>query len=318
MDNLTRRDFLKMGASLAALMGLGPLYYHGLAEAVEEIASGRKRILWLQGQSCTGCSVSFLNSVDPTPASIITEIVSLAFHSTISAAQGHIAVDIVQKTIQAGNYILVVEGSIPMDMPRACLFAEKPFEETLLPAIRNADATLAIGTCAAFGGMPAAEGNPTGAASIPRFMQEKKLDASKLLVLPTCPTHPETIVSCLAYFLKFGKPDCDSLHRPKLFYSCSVHGECPKYHYYQNQVFASDFGDEKGCLFKLGCLGPLSYANCPRRQWNNGINWCIRANAPCIACSSEYFVRYKDIPLYRKGEKKRMQVSRQEKKREKD
>ena len=86
-----------------------------------------------------------------------------------------------------------------------------------------------------------------------------------------------------------------------MFYAHSVHDECPRYHYWEKEIFAKHFGDE-GCLFKLGCLGPLSHTRCPRRQWNGGVNWCIRAAAPCVSCTSEFFARKRDFPFYRKGE----------------
>ena len=310
-NQLSRRDFLKMGASLAAFMGLSAVYHEGLAEALEEMSTGRHRLLWLHGQACTGCSVSFLNSVAPGPATILTQVVSLAFHSTISAAQGNVAMDAILKNIQNPGYILVFEGAVPMGMPRASLLNDRPMEETLLPAIQNAKLVIAIGTCATFGGMPGAEGNPTGAVSLKKFMEEKRLSTDKLLALPNCPCHPESLVGSLVYYLKFGMPPKDSqYHRPTMFYSQSIHAECPRYHYYQNSIFASKFGDEHGCLFKLGCLGPLSYANCARRQWNSGINWCIRANAVCVSCSSEHFCTYKDLPFYRKGEANRSRQRR--------
>lgn len=303
MKEVSRRDFLKMGVSLAALMGLETLHSEALAQGLQELYGGRHRVIWLQGQGCTGCSVSFLNSHDPSPATILTQSISLVFHPTIGAAQGELAIETLQKNLQKPGYILIIEGAIPMDMPYACIFGERPLEETLVPAIRNAKLVIAVGTCAAFGGMPAAQGNPTGAASVEKFMKARRFKTDNLIVLPTCPTHPESVVGTLVYALKFGMPELDSHHRPKVFYGRSVHDECPRYHYYQNQVFASSFGDEHACLFKLGCLGPLSYANCSRRQWNNGVNWCIRANAPCLACSSEYFCRDKDLAFYRKGER---------------
>lgn len=308
MNSISRRDFLKMGASLGAMMGLSSLYTEALAEGLEELAAQRHRVLWLAGQSCSGCSVSFLNSTSPGPAAVITQVISLAFHATVGAAQGEVAMDVFRKNVQNPGYILIFEGSIPLAMPEACMFGERPLEYALEDAIRNAKAVVAIGTCAAFGGMPAAEGNPTGAVSLKKFMEARRFTAKdiqdKVIALPTCPTHPESLIGSLVYYIKFGMPERDPEYlRPKIFYRNSIHAECPRYHHYQNQSFASEFGDEEGCLFKLGCLGPLSFAQCARRQWNNGINWCIRANAPCISCSSEHFCASKDLPFYRKGEK---------------
>ena len=305
MQSISRRQFLQISASLVALMGLDSTYQQGLAEGLENITSGKRRIVWLQGQACSGCTISFLNANNPTPATVLTQMVSLAYHRTIGAAQGQLAYDHLARNLQQPGYLLVIEGSIPMTIPEACIIDSKPLMEVLPPAIDNAEAVIAIGTCAVFGGIPAAEGNPTGATSVINFMKTKGLDLKKLICLPTCPTHPESLIGSLAYYDKYGVPARDSFHRPKLFYSCSIHAECPRYHYYQNEIFAQNYGDEHGCLFKLGCLGPLSFANCPRRQWNGGINWCIRANAPCLSCSSEHFAISKDLPFYRKGEKYR-------------
>jgi hydrogenase small subunit len=303
MNQISRREFLKMGASLAAMIGLGPLYAPALAEGLQEIVYGRVRILWLQGQSCTGCSVSLLDSASPGPVSLVTRYMSLAFHATLSAAQGQVAMDMIYQLVQKPGYVLIFEGAVPMGMPRASLVNDKPLEELLLPAVQNAGVVIAVGTCATYGGMPAAEGNPTGAASLRKFMEAKRLNTGNLLAVPNCPAPPESLVGSLAYYLKLGMPPKDpQFHRPTMFYSRSVHAECPRYHYYQNSQFASDFGDEHNCLFKLGCLGPISFSDCPRRQWNDRTNWCVRANSPCISCSSEYFCALKDVPFFRKGE----------------
>ena len=64
-----------------------------------------------------------------------------------------------------------------------------------------------------------------------------------------------------------------------------MHDECPRFADYEREKFARKFGDE-GCLFKLGCQGPLTLADCNLRQWNGGANSCIRAGAPCIGCAS--------------------------------
>ena len=305
MRSISRREFLQISASLVALMGLDSTYQQGLAEGLENISSGKRRIIWLQGQACSGCTISFLNASNPSPVAVLTQMISLAYHRTLSAAQGQVASDHLAKNLQQPGYILVIEGAIPMTIPEACMIGGKPLVEILPAAIANAEVIIAVGTCAVFGGIPAAEGNPTGATSVAKFMSAKGLDPKNLIALPTCPTHPESLIGSLAYYDRYGVPARDNFYRPKLFYSCSIHAECPRYHYYQNEIFAQDYGDEHGCLFKLGCLGPLSFANCPRRQWNGGVNWCIRANAPCISCSSEHFAIAKDLPFYRKGEKYR-------------
>jgi hydrogenase small subunit len=124
-----------------------------------------------------------------------------------------------------------------------------------------------------------------------------------LINCPACPIHPKPVIGTLAYVAAKGYPEADpELQTPKMFYGHSTHDQCPRYHYYERKIFAQYLGDPNGCLFKLGCLGPLTHTECPHRQWNTGVNWCIRASAPCIGCSSQYFAKKKDFPFYRKSE----------------
>ena len=305
MGSFTRREFLKAATVLAAHMGLGGHYRDAIAAGLEKILDKKQPVLWLQGQACSGCSVSFLNADSPGPLDIVTQFLSLVFHSTISAAQGDDVLKTIDKAEKNGNFALVVEGSIPLDIPEACIIGNRTFSELLPPLLKKAAAVFAVGTCASYGGIPAAEGNLTGAMSVQGFMERESIPYQKRLVnLPSCPVHPESVVGTLAYVVGTGYPPVDeTLLTPTMFYGASTHDECPRFHSWEKEVFAEKFGEPEGCLFKLGCLGPISYTDCPRRQWNGGINWCIRASAPCIACTSPIFSKTKSFPFYRKGEK---------------
>lgn len=299
---LSRRDFLKAGTLLAAGFGLGSETASVFAAGMEGIARGQVRVLWLQGQSCSGCSVSLLNSAGPTPVELLTQTISLVFHSTLSATQGHQVGEVIEKVQGAGPFILALEGSIPVDVPTACTFNGRPLAAQLPGIIRRAQAVVAVGTCAAFGGIPAAEGNPTGAISVQEFMKREGLQVP-LVNLPSCPAHPKSMAGTLAYVAAKGVPEIHpELKTPTMFYGHRLHDECPRFHYWEKYEFATHFGDHEGCLFKLGCLGPHSYTQCSSRQWNGGVNWCIRAGAPCIGCSSPRFAYAKDFPFYRKSE----------------
>jgi hydrogenase small subunit len=303
MEKYSRRDVLRMGACLAAGLGLSGVQGVILAEGLEKIVTGKAKVLWLQAMSCTGCSVSFLNVDSPGPVEILTEIVSLVYHQTISAAQGDDVQKLIDQLAATGDYYLVVEGAVPLDMPTACVMGGKPASTLMPPILKNAKAILAVGTCASFGGIPAAEGNITTAASVRAFMERYSIPVEGRLVnCPGCPTHPQSILAALAFVISKGYPKVNpKLLTPDMLYKHSVHDECPRFHYWEKEVFAEKFGDE-GCLFKLGCLGPLSHTHCPRSQWNGGVNWCVRAGAPCTACTSESFAKYRDFPFYRKSE----------------
>jgi hydrogenase small subunit len=298
MPEMTRRQFLAWGAKLAALMGLETSAIPKVVEALEDLTSGEAPLLWLQGLSCSGCSVSLLNSEAPDPTEIITGYVSLVFHSTLSAATGEVAVDVINRTIEHGGYYLAVEGAIPAGMPRACMLGEEPITNQVLRAARNAKAVISVGACASFGGIPAAENNPTGALSVPTFLTDENV-ATPVIRVPGCPAHPDWIVGTLVHVLKFGLPELDALQRPTMFYGRMVHDQCPRFSDYERERFAKAFSDD-GCLFKLGCLGPVTHADCALRFWNGRTNYCIKAGAPCIGCASEDFALRRSFPFYTK------------------
>lgn len=303
MHDFSRRDFLRMGTLLAAGFSLGRGAVEALAEGLERICSKQKRVLWLQGMSCTGCSVSFLNTADPGPLEVLTRLISLVFHPTVSATQGAQAMEVIDKLTREGNYTLVVEGAVAPQMPQSCMIGGQPFTTLLSTALVKAEYVLAAGSCGAFGGIPGAEGNITGAMGLLEFMKTKGIPYEKRLVnCPGCPIHPQTLLTVLAHLAGIGYPKVDpELLTPDMICKHSVHDDCPRFHYWQKEQFAEHFGDD-GCLFKLGCLGPLSRTNCPQRQWNGGVNWCIRAGAPCIGCTGRDFAKRKSFAFYRKGE----------------
>jgi len=295
MESITRRSFLKLGVQLSAVMGLGASAAPQLAEALEKMATGAAPVIWLQGQSCSGCTVSLLDSQFPGPAALLTEYINLLFHQTLSTATGHMAVDTLAKAVAQGGYILCVEGAVPAGMPSACRFGEEDFGTQLLRAVKNAKAVVAVGTCAAHGGIPAAEGNPTGAVSVPKYLADNGVK-TPVIRIPGCPSHPEWILGTLVHVIKFGMPELNARGEPKMFFSKLVHDQCTRFADYEREHFARAFG-EPGCLFKLGCLGVATSADCNVRLWNSGTNTCIRAGAPCIGCASADFVAHANVPL---------------------
>jgi len=302
--NLSRRTLLKTAALITAQLALAPACVTVLAEGLDRLVHRKERVLWLQGMSCTGCSISLLNAEGPIPLEIVTEIISLVYHPNLSALQGDKTGALIDQVTASGDFYFVLEGAVPVGMPEACRVADKPLTELLPPILRKAKAVIAAGTCASYGGIPAAVGNPTGSVGLRTFMDQQNIPVKgRFLACPGCPCHPLSLVGALAYLIGKGYPAVDAeLLTPDMFFKESVHDTCPRFHFWEKRVFAAKFGDE-GCLFKLGCLGPLSRTNCPKRQWNGGANWCIRAGAPCVACTSPEFARRREFPFYRVGER---------------
>ncbi len=298
MSDMTRRAFIELSAKLTAAMGLGVSAIPRIAEALEGVASGTMPVLWLQGLSCSGCSVSLLNSDDPGPMRVLTRYLSVRFHSTLSTATGAVGMEIIHQCIDQGQYCLVVEGSVPQGMPYACRIGHHFFSDQLLKAAEAADVVIAAGSCAASGGIPGAENSPTGAVSVPYFLRENGIP-TPVIRIPGCPVHPDWLIGSLVHALQFGIPPLDEQERPVMFFSRLVHDQCPRFADYEREKFAETFSDE-GCFFKLGCLGPITLADCSLRLWNNGTNFCINAGSPCIGCAADDFPQAVSFPLFTK------------------
>jgi len=261
-------------------------------------------VVWLQTAACTGCSVSLLNSASPTIRNILIDQIvpgvhiNLRFHATIMAGAGEPAIEVLEETAKEkkDGYILVVEGAIPTatDAVYGAIGERdgKPvsMEDRLVELARDAQAILAVGTCASFGGIPAANPNPTGCKPVSKILEAKGI-SKPLVNIPGCPPHPDWFVGTVASIILNGLPkagDLDDNLRPLAFYGKLIHENCPRRAYFDEGKFAKKPGDE-GCLYELGCKGPITYADCPLRRWNNGTNWVIGAGAPCNGCTQPEF-----------------------------
>ncbi len=277
-------------------------------------------LVWLAASACTGCSISLLNSASPTIKNILIDQIipgvhiNLRFHATIMAGAGEPVIEVLEDTVaeKKGEYVLVVEGAIPTatDAMYGAIGERdgKPvsMEIRLEELARGALAILAVGTCASFGGIPAAAPNPSGCKSVREILEAKGI-TKPLINIPGCPPHPDWFVGTVASILLTGLPkaeDLDDNLRPLAFYGKLIHENCPRRAYFDEGKFAKKPGDE-GCLYELGCKGPITYADCPLRQWNNGTNWVIGAGAPCNGCTqpefpdlmSPFYEKLKDVEL---------------------
>ncbi|MFI4941047.1 MAG: hypothetical protein ACHP7O_12000, partial [Burkholderiales bacterium] len=80
---------------------------------------------------------------------------------------------------------------------------------------------------------------------------------------------------------------------PKFAYSRLIHENCERRAHFDAGRFAMQFGDEghrKGyCLYKLGCKGPETYANCPSILFGDVgcASWPVGTGHPCIGCTEK-------------------------------
>lgn len=286
---VSRRSFLKAFSGMAAGVGISQVFNPALLSAVTE-ALEKHPVLWLQGQACTGCSVSVLNSVDPSIADVLLKVISLEFLPTVMASEGQTAMENLYRVADAykGKFSLVVEGAVPVaENGKFCTVGEYHHKEiTMVDAVKDlgskAGSVLSVGTCSAFGGIPAASGSITGAMGVMDFFKKYGIK-TPVVNIPGCPPHPDWIVGSIVHLLTKGIPELDSDGRPLIFFGENIHENCHRLAQYDNDQLSEKMSDANGCRMDLGCKGPETHADCSKRKWNNGMNWCVD-NSLCIGC----------------------------------
>jgi [NiFe] hydrogenase small subunit len=288
-QGISRRDFMKYCTFLTAAMGLSSTFVAKVADALA--TAPRPPVVWLALAECTGCAESVLRTMYPWIDELVLETISLDYHETIMAASGEAAEKSLHDCVtkNAGKFICVVDGAIPTVQNGAWgTVGGKTFLEVAKEVCPKALATICIGTCASFGGLPAAKPNPSGAKSVSEAIGIKTLNISG------CPPNPINFVGTVVNFLLFGKlPDLDDKGRPLFAFGKTIHDQCPRRGHFENGEFVTSFNSaeaRKGyCLYQMGCKGPETYNNCPTVKFNDGTSWPVQAGHPCIGCSEPDF-----------------------------
>ncbi|MCP4591026.1 MAG: hydrogenase small subunit [bacterium] len=285
---ISRRDFLKLAGAAAAAGHLTPAALAQLGSVLR--AEGAPRVIWLQGAGCDGCAVSLLNSIHYTTADdLLVNTIDLEFQNNLMAAAGDLAVSIAEAAALDPGYILVIEGAIPTGAGgKYChIWGGKSMYDGLLDFAPNAAYILALGSCAAYGGVTAGAPNPTNAQGVGDILGAD----ARLINLPGCPTHPDWLVGTITYLLTGGHiPPLDAHRRPLEFFGKRIHDNCFKRHQHCGVSMAAPRLSSRGCLEYLGCKGKKTYSDCPIRKWNSpgageyGVNWCVGARSPCLGC----------------------------------
>lgn len=268
--------------------------------------------------------------------------ITLEFLHTINAGAGtgmtgnpgtdyNLMLDHIAPIVNGGLFVLLVDGTIPtgtsgggsIDNEKYCYVFDDPSNHsgygpgsvTMADAMRwmapQAAAIISVGTCASYGGIPAARRNKTGAKSVADFCRAEGIGTdfrtnrpagtgTPIINVAGCPPHPDWIVHPIAHLLVYlggvvSLPglvcDVDNYGRPLATYGhdnvfCDY--DCPNV---LTQGVPPKPGDpdtqaaflgDNGCLGGFGCKGNSSFGDCPGRKKNvfdDGTvnNWCIGA-----------------------------------------
>ena len=291
-EGYTRRDFMKWASATTAMLMLPASFTPLVAEATEVM--NRVPVIWLELQDCAGNSEALLRSDAPSIDELVLDVLSLEFHETIMAAAGHQAEKQLEEAMEHfhGKYLCFVEGSIPLGMngqygtigPKG-----ETFHDHLMRVSAGAAAVVAVGSCATFGGVPAAAPNPTEAVGVMDLVKGKPV-----INIPACPANPANMTGVVLHYILTGQiPELDSLLRPKFAFGYRIHDNCERRAHFDAGEFVEEWGDEGAknnfCLYKMGCKGPMTFNNCSIVRYNEGVNWPIGVGRGCIGCSEPDF-----------------------------
>jgi len=289
---------------------------------VEEV-----HILWIsEGMSCDGDTVSITASDSPSIEDVVLGLVpglpkvhlhnkvldpSLGGEEFLAPYRAAVRDDL------GAPFVLVIEGSIPNEKINGegywtsfgnDLTTGEPLTlnwwiDRLAP---RAWAVVAIGTCAAYGGIHAMAGNPTGSMGLADYLgwDFKSVAGLPIVNIPGCPVQPDNFMETLTWVLYHAKglappPPLDELLRPQWIFGKTVHEGCDRAAYYEQGDFGKDYNSPK-CQVHLGCWGPVVNCNVPKRGWIGGVGGCPNVGGICIGCTMpgfpDKFMPFMDTP----------------------
>lgn len=265
------------------------------------------RLIWLQSGGCGGCTLSLLGQQEPDLVTALRAAhVEVLWHPSLSEATGAEARAILDAAADGTQPvdILCLEGSVihgPNGTGGFHLMAGtgRPMRDMIGAIAAHATHIIAVGSCAAFGGITAGGGNAVEAGGLAYNGTRtggllgagfRARGGLPVINIAGCPIHPGWFVDTI---LQLGggtlsAADLDEWERPLAYTSQLVHHGCARNEYYEFKASAEELGD-LGCMMEnLGCKGTQARADCNTRAWN-GSGSCLTGGYPCINCTAPGF-----------------------------
>jgi len=279
---------------------------------------------WLAGMSCDGCSIAVTGASDPPVEDLLLGRIPglprvILYHPVLNSLAGDEFIQNFELAAQGkldAPYVIILEGSAVDDslIPGYGYWVGLGARNFVHPEEGNPDgrevisvmewidrlapgaaAAIAIGTCATWGGIPAAIGNPTGAMGLMDYLGEDYRSAFGLPVIniPGCAPVGDNFTEVVALILQFLQgtgplPEFDKLGRPAWQFRDTVHNRCVRGGYYEEGIFAKNHGDPE-CLVTVGCWGPVVQCNIVERGAIRKHGGCMNQGGVCIGCTMPGF-----------------------------
>lgn len=299
---------------MASGLGIGERE-NGQETGIREVGHERVHVLWMTtGLGCDGESVAMTSAQAPSWEELVSGSIpglpEMVIHNPVLAFET--GDEFVQAWYDAeegelGPFVLVVEGSIANERINGdghwSGFGVNPFDgqpitinewvDRLAP---KAEVVIAMGTCAAYGGIPAMKNNPTGAMGLPDFLgwNWRSRTGHPIICLPGCPAQPDNMTELLSRVGLYlagnaPPPPLDDQLRPQWMFERTTREGCSRAGFTEQGRFATEYGNDPRCLVKLGCRGPVAKCNVSTRGWVNGVGGCPNVGGICIACTMPAF-----------------------------
>ncbi len=254
-------------------------------------------LIWLQAAGCGGCTMSLLCAESPGALEMLADAgIKVLWHPALSVETGEEARAILEDAAEGRIPldILCVEGAVARGPGGTGRFqmlsgtgqSMMAWVQRLAARARH---VVAVGTCAAYGGVTAAGGNPTDAVGLAYDgARPGGVVPQPVVNIAGCPTHPGWVTETLSLLAAGEAVEVDGLGRPRFYADHLVHHGCPKNEFYEYKASATALS-EIGCMMEnLGCIGTQAVGDCNIRPWN-GEGSCTRGGYPCISCTAPGF-----------------------------
>jgi hydrogenase small subunit len=272
-------------------------------------------VLWLtSGLGCDGDSVAMTAATSPSLEDLVRGVLPgtpriVVYNPLLAFDNGDELVGAFRRAADGGlqPFVFVLEGSVPneeingeghwagfgVDPASGQPITTCSWIDRIAP---HAAAVLALGTCAAYGGIPAMRNNPTGAMGLRDYLGagwSSRLGIP-IVNLPGCPVQPDNVTETLLHLALVVAGvertiDLDDQGRPLWLFERTVQEGCGRAGFAEQGEFARTPADHRGCLVKIGCKGPVVKCNVPLRGWISGIGGCPNVGGICMACTMPGF-----------------------------
>ncbi len=264
-------------------------------------------VLWLQAGSCGGCTMSALAADEVGLVRALARFgIRLLWHPSLAEESGREALAILDDAASGRIAVdaLCVEGAIltgPGGSGRFQMLSGsgRPMAAWVEAIARRAGAVVAVGSCAAYGGIAAAAGAGTDAVGLQYGGAERggllgdgfrAAGGLGVVNVAGCAPHPGWLVETLGALALGGSGGLrlDALGRPRAFADHLAHHGCGRNEFYEFKASAARPSD-RGCLMEnLGCKATQAPGDCNLRRWN-GFGSCTDGGFTCIACTNPDF-----------------------------